>query len=168
LNPGREPTEFIVGVTPHYFSDRFNGSFERYSVTETSITYARRWQDRGTLQCDATIGVSFSPPPRELVPGQTVNLTASFAHQGVAPADNPLIRFEFRGQGFHMTGTPLLTYAPFNPDYRGGSSLGASFVVPRVHRGEIRLSAFLWNCGACNVTWVYRARDDEPQEESTR
>lgn len=168
VNPNREPTDFVVGVTPNYFSDRFNGSFERYSVTETSITYARRWQDRGTLQCDATVGVTFSPPPRELVPGQTVSLTASFAYRGVAPADNPLIRFEFRGQGFRVTGTPLLIYAPFNPDYRGGSSLGASFVVPRVHRGDISLSAFLWNCGACNVTWVYRASQDGPQEEAPR
>jgi hypothetical protein len=158
INPDNAPTEFVVGVTPGYSSERFNGSFERWSVTESGLTYNRRWQDRGALQCDVTLGAHFSPPPRALLPGQTVDLAASFTHRGVAPADNPVIRFEFRGQGFTVSGTPLLTYAPFAPDYRGGASVRTSFTVPRVHGGEIRLMAFLWNCGACNVTWVYRAR----------
>ncbi len=165
INAGNEPTEFVVGVTPNYFSDRFNGSYERWSVGESSLTYSRRWQDRGVLQCDATLGANFSPPPRELVPGQTVNLAVSFTHRGVAPADNPVIRFEFRGQGFTVGGTPSLAYAPFAPNDQGASSIRPSFTVPRTHGGEIRLIAFLWNCGACNVTWVYRAQQQPPKPE---
>jgi len=32
-NPNNNPEEFIVGVTPGYYSPRFNGSFEKYDVT---------------------------------------------------------------------------------------------------------------------------------------
>jgi beta-lactam-binding protein with PASTA domain len=162
INPTREPTDFVVGVTPNFYSDRNNGSFRRWSVGETNMTYSSRWQDHGYLELDVSIGVDFTGPPAQLVPGQTVNLSATFSHRGTVNSGNPGIAFEYRGDGIGVSGPAGHTYSPWAPEFRGVSSISPNFQVPAVHGGQIALTAFLWNCGACNVTWVYEARQPEP------
>jgi len=159
VNPANEPTEFIVGVTPYFYSERNAGSFRRWSVSQDSMTFSSRWLDHGNLEMDVAIGVNFSSPPDRLIPGRTVQFSASFFHRGVVHAGNPAIAFEYRVDGVSLSGTPGFTYAPFAPNAQSGPVITSSFVVPAARSGgEMRVTAFLWNCGACNVTWIYQAR----------
>lgn len=152
VNPKNAPTESVD------HSARFAGSYERWTITETSMSYSTRSEDHGSLWYDINLSVAFTKPPAQLIPGETVNLSATFSHGGSLNRGNPGIRFEYRGEGINLGGVRTQAYYPWAPEFEGPGAVSASFVVPQAGDGEIKLHAFLWNHAPCDVTWIYRAQ----------
>ena len=73
VNVRDEPTEFVSGVTPGYFGEpRFDGTFERVTVSATSIVRERRSVDQGVEYWHITTTVTLDDPPTELAAGDEV------------------------------------------------------------------------------------------------
>ena len=67
-------------------------------------------------------------------------------------------QFEYRAKGINLKGdTQAVTGSNAKPPFRT-MSISPYFIVPKIRQGTIEIYAFLWNCGACNVTWVYHAQ----------
>ncbi len=146
INPENKPKEYIVGVTPNYYSPRFDGSFNKYTIEETYFINKIYWKDHvgtpsETLQADIEMRADFTKPPEILVPGENITLKATVSGTGTSPGRGSLIQFEYRADGINLrdttqVGTGLNSKPPF-----GTFSISPYFVVPETHNGEIsRLS----------------------------
>ncbi len=165
INPRKEPTHFEVGVTPNYFSSpRFDGKYEIYTVSEEAITYATRDVDGGTEYHKAEFTAALSKPPKMIFPGENITLTASVSGSGSSKDDaggcSAALRFEYRVAGAKLSGETKYTIClDFKP-----KTITSQFTAPKTHGGELAVDAFLWNCGACNVRWVYKEYGGEMPE----
>jgi len=160
VNPTGAPTEFIVGTTPNYYeSPRFDGTYERYTVSPALLGMNWRSVEREFVFWDVTISFAIDPPPPVLIPGETITLGASGTASGFyADAWNPFGQFEFRAEGANMEGETFMAVG-VNPDLVPISGVvNPTFVVPEPwsDEAEIRIVAGMWNCAACSVVWVYR------------
>ena len=96
VNPNNELTEFRGGGTiPWWYPDaRYDGKFDLYDVSETSFdVHTRQWDRR--LFWDVNIGCTFDAPPRELIPGETYDLTSTFTHNVVEYSEVPRYSQQF-------------------------------------------------------------------------
>jgi hypothetical protein len=166
VNPDNAQTEYYGGgATPGWFTEpRFEGKFTKYSVSATSFGVADREVDHGIEYHNVTVVASFQQPPAELVPGVTVDLTATFSHSGTADDGGIGILFWYTGKGVGMQPSQPFSCAPWNPASGATSSAMFSFVVPPTYSGaEIEIRAAIWNAAPCYVAWKYRAQDaDDP------
>ena len=176
INHENRPTEFIVGVTPNYFSPRNDGSFNKYTIEETYFIHKCYWKDHvGTpsesIQVDVEMRADFTKPPEILVPGEKITLKATVSGTGTIYSGSSGIIFEYRADGINLRDTTQVrTGATAESPFRT-YSISPYFVVPETHSGEISIVAFLWNAGAVNVRWVYRASGEGEtlmDEESAR
>jgi beta-lactam-binding protein with PASTA domain len=152
VNAENKPTE---SAPP---GPRFRGSFTRWGVKETSLSKRERSVNNGYEYYNVTIQADFDKPPRELFPGDTVNLRATATASGTVNQYDSGIQFEYRADGISLQGNTNFQFS-FNQSSRGGRpSITTHFVVPETHSGEISIVAFLWNCDPCNVRWVYQAQ----------
>jgi hypothetical protein len=168
INPGNEPTEFtIAGVTPNQpYSSMWKGTFNRYTIEETSFIHKRHVVKYGSLLADCEMRADFTKPPEILVPGERINLTARVSGTGTSPGIGSLIQFTYRDEGINLCNeTSVSTGSGDKPPF-STRSISPYFVVPKTHSGEISIVAFLWNVGAANVRWVYQAQDSTPSEEN--
>lgn len=157
VNPQNKPTEFIVGVTPNYYSPRYQGSFDKYKVEETYITYKKYHVDRGVLKANIEMRADFTKPPKTLVPGEIISLKAKISASGTSPGIGTDVWFKYRAKGINLKGDTLTnTGTNSKPPYRT-NSISSYFIVPKIHKGTIEIYASL-NCGACDVRWIYRAQ----------
>ncbi len=102
---------------------------------------------------DATSTFAFDAPPSELMLGDTFVLEASGEMSVSAAVQVPHEQFQYSFNGNQVANS----YFQIDPDEPGGSS-SIELTVPAGQPGdEFTITALLWNCGACNVTWVYRA-----------
>ncbi len=157
INPKNDPLEFTVGITPDYYSPQFNGSYNKYVVNESHIVNRYYWVDRGTQVADVELRADFKKPPAVLVPGQKITLKGRVSGHGTITSGAIGIIFEYRVAGVGLKGqTQARTGSNAKPLFKS-DIINPHFVVPKVRKkGELTVTAFLWNCGACNVTWVYR------------
>lgn len=160
-NPNNLPEKFIVGVTPDYYSPRFEGSFEIYDISSSFIKYNTKWVDRNNTHYNLQYTASLKELPNELKAGENVTLKATISGEGdsgdYGSACSAALRFEYRASGIRLQGNTKYTICM---DFKGGD-VTPSFVVPEPYEGgEIIISAFLWNCGACLVEWVYKAEPE--------
>jgi hypothetical protein len=166
--------EYIVGVTPYYYSSRYQGSFNKFTSGETSFTHQCLWKDRvGTpaevLEVDAMMRADFKAPPGILVPEDTIYLPASVSGSGFSPNTLIFIQFEYRTEGVTLHGgTQANTGSAANPPFKK-VSINPYFIVPipNEHSGKIQITAFLWN-DPCYVTWTYKARQVSPTSVQER
>ncbi len=166
VNPDNHPTEFVVGVTPDYYeSPRFDGKYQRYTVTATGFSSQNRDVDRGVESWNVSSSTTFDSPPPVLIPGDVVALQASGSMSGSAvDSYNPGEQFEFRADGATLEGE---TYFSMGINPEGGPTSGSvspQFTAPTPwgETAEIQIHAFYWNCGACLVTWVYQPQIAPP------
>ena len=158
VNPNNARTEFVGGVgDPEFFGEpRFLGKYWLFTVSDGSITFRDKDVDHGYLYFDATFVAKFDSPPDRLIPGDTLTLDATTKGSGyVSPYAggwNSGIRFQYAGEGVTLTGDPA---AATNLDFISDSAK-AQFTVPAVTaNGQLVIHAFLWNCAACQVQYVY-------------
>jgi hypothetical protein len=158
VNPNNARTEFVGGVgDPEFFGEpRFLGKYWLFTVADGSITFRDKDVDHGYLYFDATFVAKFDSPPDRLIPGDTLTLDATTKGSGyVSPYAggwNSGIRFQYAGEGVPLTGDLA---AATNLDFISDLAK-AQFTVPAVtERGQLTINAFLWNCAACQVQYVY-------------
>lgn len=169
INPENKPTEFIVGVTPNYYSPRFDGSFNKYTIEETYFIHKCYWKDHvGTpsefLEVDVEMRADFTKPPEILVPGEKITLNAKVSATGTSPGRGSGIIFEYRADGINLRDTTQVSTGSNSEPPFSTYSISPYFVVPETHSGEISIVAFLWNAGAVNVRWIYREQDSTPTD----
>jgi hypothetical protein len=144
--------EYIVGVTPNYYSARYQGSFHKFTSGGTFFTHQCLWKDRvGTpaevVEVDAMMRADFKAPPNVLVPEDTIYLPASVSGSGYSPNSLTFIQFEYQAEGVALQGaTQTSTGSAANPPFKK-VSINPNFVVPipNERSGKIRITAFRTN-----------------------
>lgn len=150
VNPQNAETEFINDSNPGDL-DSVN-----YSISATSIGSTTRKVDNDVEIWNVSFNSTFNEPPATLTPGEVVTIDVSFSASGnVVAGFNPNFIFQVGGLGVGITPTVSYTYDPYSDFFDGISTTSFSFTVPPLHDGQISITAFWWNCEACNVTWVY-------------
>jgi len=178
INPNNQPTEFYGGgLTPDWLPDKMHlGREVIFTVSETSMSTKDHKVLRDRLYFDFTLTANFDKPPANLIPGETVQLSATVSGSGSGSdtSDIPAwaghgggmsLQFQYRAEGVKLDGWDQVLAISGTAD--GLSEMGTntgSFVVPELSEdGEIIVSAFLWNVGACLVEWVYQCEVTEPE-----
>lgn len=162
INASGEPLEYYGGGrTPGYFGEaRFEGKFEIYTLSETSIAGAFRDVDHGIEYFNVKIQSAFDAPDKVLYPGETHKLAVRFSSSGTVIAGSPGQRFQYgadRAHGGIIQPAEVLTYYPWDPGFTGLFSKSYTLTVPQGRPGDtFQVWAGWWNCGMCNVTWTYR------------
>lgn len=160
LNPNNEPTYFEGGVPPppYWYNDlRYEGKFLDIKVMDGSIIYHDFHFDHEFCY-DATFVADFEAPPASMAGGEEISLTATASGSGTSTGKDGCgvagIQFQYR-YGSPFVGSPVartdLEFVPqtFNDIYKAiNVAEGAEFII----------SAFLWNCPACLVQYVYTGR----------
>jgi len=155
INPENLPTK----ITGPPVEGRYEGSIEDWGVSETSMSLHDKEVDNGYEYFDATFTANFDKPASTLIPGENITLSSTSSGGGTvnegAGGCNTGIHFEYRADGVGLKGdTDTGLCLEFNTD-----TATAWFEVPSARDGsEIKIYAFLWNCGPCGVTWVYKGQ----------
>jgi hypothetical protein len=170
INHENRPTEIIVWDAANFFySPRYNGSFDKYTIEETYFIHKRYFKDHvGTpyesLDVDVEMRADFTKPPEILVPGENITLKATVSVTDTSGwwGWGPGIRFEYRAVGINLRNITeaIIGGSGSEPPF-STYSISPYFVVPETHSGEISIVARLWNVGAANVRWIYREQTDE-------
>jgi|GEM_PF-3835945 len=162
INPAGAPTTFVVGETPGYYSSpRFDGKWAKYTVSPTSLGMSERDVDHGFENYKTSFTAALTGPPPILKEGENITLSAHLSGSGTSTEQyaggcSSAIRFEYRVDGASIKGN---TKGTICMDFKE-QTLDSHFIVPRATRRNLTVDAFLWNCGACNVRWIYmRALD---------
>lgn len=164
VNPNEIPLEYYGGEsgTPGWYNDpRYEGKYQIFTVSETSFSVHDVHMDHGYLYYDVTLTTSFDAPPSELVPGETISLNGTCSHSGQVNEGSPALLFQYRGEGVSISPSSAFWYAPWNDAFTGEASSTYSFTVPKTGSGQIKISAFWWNCGMAYVLWTYEAEAEE-------
>ena len=108
---------------------------------------------------------TFEKPPAILRPGDRFQLQASGTSSGqLVSGAGPGLLFHYRaGAGIrieHPVGFEI------HISGQKTARISAAFTIPKSGPRELWISAFLWNCTACNVVWVYHR--DEPPPSTAR
>jgi hypothetical protein len=103
--------------------------------------------------------------PREMIPGENITLSADLTGEGDSYGSyfgscSAAMRFEYRADGINLQGDRMYTMCM---DFKE-KELNPWFIVPEVSDREMSIVAFFWNCGACNVRWVYKKNKIEIEE----
>ena len=173
VNPHNAQTEFYGGgSTPGYYTEpRFEGKFTKYTVSDSSLGIQDREVDHGYEYHNVSVQASLQKPPAELVPGESVELTATFSHSGTAEDAGLGVLFWYTGEGVAMQPDTAFGYAPWNSAFDGTSSATYTFVVPPARDGaEMEIFASFWNAPPSLVVWKYQAQqtgDEGPSPEPT-
>jgi len=161
INPEGEPTE----VTGPPVEGRKEGSAYSWIVNDGTQGYNVKEVDNGYEYFDAQFLAVYTPPPSSMIPGETVQLSATVSGSGTvnegAGGCNAGLSFEYRAEGISFDGE---TNAGLCLEFEG-KTINPSFVVPDVHNGELKIFAFLWNCAPCDVIYTYQSQSDEPEPE---
>ena len=163
INHANKPTEFIADWP------RNAGSFNKYTIEETYFIHKYYWKDHvglpsESLDADVEMRADFTKPPEILVPGEKITLKATVSGTGTVYSGSSLIQFEYRAAGINLRDTTYVKMGATAESPFRTNSISPYFVVPETHSGEISIIAFLWNAGAVNVRWVYRAQDSTPTD----
>lgn len=159
INPDDHPTEFVVGETPGFFeSPRYDGTFERYEITDEAIVHRSRRVDTGEERWNMTTTVAITGPPEVLVAGDEATVAATAVATGSAGVWNPFDQFEFRSEGVGLIGERFMAVGLNPAYYPQTAAVNPTFTVPVPwsDEAEFRIAGVLWNCAACSVQWVYR------------
>jgi len=169
--------------------DRFEGSFDIWDVSQSSINYHYRHLDHFGADDFVNAVYEFSLPvfPAELVPGQTVEVSASGSGSGYMRAGYFVRTLEFRSDDVDLTGKlssgeevhgqfgPYVTididtqvwtgnsWATTVTDVPNSDTVTVQFKAPSCDLDqEFSVLVFIWNSNA-NVEWVYRCEVIEPE-----
>lgn len=170
INPEGHPTDFVVGETPDFYeSPRYDGTFERYELSDTAMVHRSRRVDRGEERWNMTTQISMTGPPEVLVAGDEVTVAATAVATGSAGVWNPFDQFEFRSAGVGLSGERFMAVGLNPAHYPPTAAVSPTFTVPAPwsDEAEIRIAGLLWNCAACSVEWVYRP-DTRPSAPPAR
>ncbi len=160
-NPFNEPTYFEAVETPGWFSDpRYDGKFLSITVEDGSIKYHNHHMDWGSLCYDANFVADFDSPPASMAANEEIMLTATTSGSGEVTGGYGCgwtgIGFEYRTNRGSFSGD---TYASTDLNFITDTAV-ATLKAPSGQAGsEMTVSAFLWNCGACLVDYVYICRE---------
>jgi hypothetical protein len=167
VNPNDERTEFTGGTgDPDFYPEpRYLGKYRLFTVTDGSITVRDKHVDHGYLYFDPTFIANFDQPPAQMTPGDTITLNATTEGSGyVSPHSggwNSGITFQYYGDGVTLLGDPI---AGTNLDFISDTST-VNFDVPAVTAGgRLEISAFLWNCPAGLVQYIYEPGTAKEEE----
>ena len=162
VNPENVQTEYYGGgATPGYFGEeRFEGKFTKYSVSDGSFRIEDRDVDHGIEYHNVSVQAGFQKPGAKLIPGATVDLTATFSHSGTAADGGIGVLFWYSSEDVSVQPANPFNYAPWGTPPADTASTAFAFEVPRANSGaEMAICAALWNAAPCVVVWKYRAQD---------
>jgi hypothetical protein len=162
VNPYDGQLEFYGGgATPGWFGEaRFEGTFVKYAVSETSFRVDDRYVDHEWEYHNVTIETYFEKPPLKLIPGETIELIAGFAHSGMAGDGGTRVQFWYDSENVDIQPNFVFAYAPWAEDFNGITEVTYKFVVPpATSSGEIEIYATWWNAEPCLVIWKFQAQE---------
>ncbi len=146
---------------------RWVGSYDRWSVSETSMSAQHYRVDGGTVVVDVTTDFGFNAPPATLIPGETIELSAAGSMSASKMCISALEQFQYEVNDIQVPES-YFKLAMGNCSCSGGSEQcgiqdigGATTSVIEVPTAaslgtEFTISAGLWNCSACNIVWIYK------------
>ncbi len=150
-----------------------------YQVSESSFNWLDTYVVAGEERHNLNIAVKFNSPPKELVPGQEVALTATFSGGGTLSTVGPFsAEFAYhagagtfsdqepgfsdpwvRSGGFIHPGSGF-NYTPWDSSFSGPSTYTWTLTVPEFGGGMNVFEVWVyWRaCLPCDVTWTYRMK----------
>ena len=84
-------------------------------------------------------------------------MTSTVSGSGsVVDKDGAGIAFEYRAEGVRENHLDGEIYISIGMDpFVSQTVTGSSVVPPALSGGKIKIFQFLWNCGPCDVRWIY-------------
>ena len=162
-------------ITPE--DTRGKGSFEKWSVSQTSIQYHSRFIDNyGTEDFnDAHFEFTLPEFPSELASGQQIELTTSGIGTGYMRSGYFSVIYEFWSSNIALIGKNSngeIVKAQMGPfmnldidsqtDIPNSDTLTISFETPSGDLDdEFTIGIFAWNGISANVEWIYRCVSEE-------
>ncbi len=162
VNPNGGQLEFYGGgATPGWFGEaRFEGTFVKYGVSETSFRIDDRFVDHEYEHHNVTIETFFEKPPLQMTSGETVELSYGFSHSGMAEDGGTRVQFWYDSEDVDIQPETVFAYAPWADNFDGIATGEYSFKVPPAASGsEIEIYASWWNAEPCLVIWKYQAKE---------
>ncbi|MFQ5620579.1 MAG: hypothetical protein ACE5FT_01920 [Candidatus Nanoarchaeia archaeon] len=151
LNPEKEPTHWEPPP------GRGDGSSEDWSVSPSNIEHHSVSWDNKIFYHDWTYNFKFTSPPATMKEGDKITLIAGVSSSGKFENSNPGDAFEYRAEGLSLKGETHLGVSAKGPKPK---DIESSFIAPKVRKGsQIKLYAFLWNCGPCYVHYIYEGQE---------
>ena len=150
-----------------YSEPRWVGSYDRWSVSETSVSAQHYRVDGGTVVVDVTTDFGFDAPPATLIPGEIIELNAAGSMSASRMCISALEQFQYEINDiqipesyFKLTMGNCTCNAETEQCGIETTSGATTSVIeaPAANPGaEFTIGAGLWNCSACNILWTYRA-----------
>jgi len=165
INPNEAKTEFQGGgsMLDFYPEERYEGKLREITVADGSIGIHDRHVDREVVYWDANFTAKFDSPPAMMTSGEDYPLAATTEGSGEAAeayegSSSSGIQFEYRAERIAVGGdTQAATFLGFVTD-----RAFATYTAPIASIGaEEIIHAFLWNCPACLVDYVYTGKKFE-------
>ena len=149
--PNRTKAPLLYPVTPFPSAP---GDFTRWTVNaDVMTTYIHRVYNEQVTQ-DYTFTFNLSKPPAELLVGKLEAFTVTGKGVGIIKNGSAGALFDF---AFKQPGETARV--SLGVDANGGTTSGSATVhyvlSPQAVGPTITLGAFLWNCAACSIQWVY-------------
>jgi len=118
-----------------------------YTESANSISVADRDVEDEFEEWNVDYTSNFPTPPAELIPGETVTLSASFKASGTVAEgrENYSQQFQYGVDGNSIDPSFAYRYRPFALDFDGNSTTSFNLVVKGLG-GDLRITAFWWNC----------------------
>ena len=141
------------------------GSTDTWTVTATSLGHHTKSVWNGFTQWDRTFTFHFNAPPSQLTPGENISMIVNGTANGTVESGFPAADFTLWAEGATLAGET----AAHLDNEQNSSTATATLQVPEVSSGQLKIGAFLWNCAACNVTWIFEAgepSENPPTQES--
>ncbi len=148
-----------------------------YQVSESSFNWLDTYVVAGEERHNLDITVKFDSPPRELVPGQEVVLTATFSGGGTLSTtwpfsaefaykanantfgdQEPNIQTPWDRDNWFVDPSSGYSYTPWDPSFTGPATSQWVLIAPDFADGLDVFEVWVyWRaCLPCNVTWTYR------------
>ena len=160
VNPYDGQLEFYGGRGGWFGEARFEGTFVKYAVTETSFRIEDRWVDHEYEYHNVTIETYFEKPPLKLTPGETIELIYGFSHSGTEEDGGIGVMFWYDSEDVDIQPDTVFRYSPWAEGFDGTTDGTYSFEVPSASSGsEIEIYAGWWNAEPCQVIWKYQAQE---------
>jgi len=133
--------------------DEFAGTFFDHKITDGVFTTTTVGKVFGNLRWDFVFTWKFDRPPARIKPDETFTLKVTGTRTGTYYNNG------FTGSLFQFSGSRRTVQVGMDQGAGASAEATGEFTTPNVRVAQWTPGAFLWNCSACNLTWVYKPQD---------